>query len=91
MTCRSCGTEIADKAIVCYRCGTPTAVTAPSPSRAARPGRAWYWRVVHAGVLGLVAWGVAAGPAWNWTRAATGLGILAAYFAIVLVLGRRRR
>ncbi len=25
MICRSCGTEIADKAIVCYRCGAPTA------------------------------------------------------------------
>jgi zinc ribbon protein len=27
--CRSCGAEIADKAIVCYRCGTPTAEMAP--------------------------------------------------------------
>lgn len=25
MQCRSCGTEIADKAIVCYRCGAGTA------------------------------------------------------------------
>jgi hypothetical protein len=24
MRCRSCGTEIADKAIICYRCGTAT-------------------------------------------------------------------
>ena len=24
MTCRSCGTEIADKAIICYRCGAAT-------------------------------------------------------------------
>ena len=24
MQCRKCGTEIADKAIVCYRCGTAT-------------------------------------------------------------------
>lgn len=24
MTCRSCGAQIADRAIVCYRCGTPT-------------------------------------------------------------------
>ena len=27
MTCRSCGTTIADKAIVCYKCGTPTMET----------------------------------------------------------------
>jgi uncharacterized membrane protein YvbJ len=25
MTCKHCGTEIADKALICYRCGQPTA------------------------------------------------------------------
>jgi hypothetical protein len=25
MTCRSCGTEIADKALICFRCGAATA------------------------------------------------------------------
>ena len=34
MTCRSCGATIADKAIVCYRCGTPTAI----PEAPVRPG-----------------------------------------------------
>jgi hypothetical protein len=24
MICKSCGTEIADKALICYRCGAPT-------------------------------------------------------------------
>ena len=24
MTCKNCGTEIADKALICYRCGQPT-------------------------------------------------------------------
>lgn len=33
MQCRNCGTEIADKAIVCYRCGTSTT----EPVRAAAP------------------------------------------------------
>jgi hypothetical protein len=43
MTCVSCGATIADKAIVCYRCGTPTANPAsarpdrPAPRRAASP------------------------------------------------------
>jgi hypothetical protein len=38
MQCRSCGTEIADKAIVCYRCGTATTdpVRRPVPIRATR-------------------------------------------------------
>ena len=38
MQCRHCGTEIADKAIVCYRCGTATTdpVRAPVPVRGRR-------------------------------------------------------
>ena len=38
MTCRKCGTEIADKAIVCYKCGTATTdpvFKPPAPSRRA--------------------------------------------------------
>ena len=41
MQCRNCGTEIADKALICYRCGTATTeakyqphVPAPSGSSA---------------------------------------------------------
>jgi hypothetical protein len=33
MQCRNCGTEIADKAIICYRCGTGTT----EPIRSAVP------------------------------------------------------
>ncbi|MGB7220142.1 MAG: hypothetical protein WBD07_15195 [Vicinamibacterales bacterium] len=36
MLCRQCGTEIAEKALVCFRCGAATAepaVTAPVPGR----------------------------------------------------------
>ncbi|MBM3777652.1 MAG: hypothetical protein FJW23_05340 [Acidimicrobiia bacterium] len=33
MQCRQCGTEIADKALICFRCGTATSepVRAPAP------------------------------------------------------------
>jgi hypothetical protein len=31
MECRNCGTEIADKAIVCYRCGTGTTEPVRAP------------------------------------------------------------
>ena len=34
MTCRHCGTEIAEKALICYRCGNATTaprITAPPP------------------------------------------------------------
>ena len=36
MKCRHCGTEIADKALICYRCGEATTepkVAAPPPPR----------------------------------------------------------
>ncbi|MGH9140064.1 MAG: zinc ribbon domain-containing protein [Vicinamibacterales bacterium] len=42
MTCRSCGTEIADKALICYKCGTATTEAkyqpAPLPRGASRSG-----------------------------------------------------
>jgi len=37
MTCGSCGATIADKAIVCYRCGAATAIPA-APVRPATAG-----------------------------------------------------
>lgn len=38
MVCRSCGTEIADKALVCYRCGTATTEpTFKPPASASQP------------------------------------------------------
>jgi len=41
MKCRSCGAEIADKALICYRCGTATteAKYQPVPLRPRRSGR----------------------------------------------------
>ena len=36
MICRNCGTEIADKAIVCYRCGTGTADPVRKPAEIRR-------------------------------------------------------
>ena len=56
MICRSCGTDIADKALICYRCGTATRERvhepAPEPNRSSL-GRAWM-PIGLAGVLVLV-------------------------------------
>ena len=40
MQCKNCGTEIADKALICYKCGTATtdARYQPAPLRRARKG-----------------------------------------------------
>jgi hypothetical protein len=37
VTCQSCGHEIADNAIVCYRCGAPTALPASARPPAGKP------------------------------------------------------
>jgi hypothetical protein len=37
MQCRSCGTEIADKALICYKCGTATTEAKYQPAPLARP------------------------------------------------------
>ena len=36
MICRQCGTEIADKALICYRCGTATTDAQFKPASAPR-------------------------------------------------------
>jgi uncharacterized membrane protein YvbJ len=36
MQCRNCGTEIADKALICYRCGTATTEAKYQPHTPAR-------------------------------------------------------
>ena len=38
MKCRQCGTEIADKALVCYRCGTATTEAVYAPPTQGRGG-----------------------------------------------------
>lgn len=58
MLCRQCGTEIADKAIICYKCGTATAV--PGAGAAARRAKGpmvplWLW-VILAAALGAAVW-----------------------------------
>lgn len=38
MQCRFCATEIADKALICYRCGKPTTDARVAPARLRRRG-----------------------------------------------------
>ena len=40
MQCRNCGTEIADKALICFRCGTATTEPTFKPPAARRRGSA---------------------------------------------------
>jgi hypothetical protein len=62
MICKSCGTEIADKALVCYRCGQATFESRVKPGGpTARRGRVrlLVWLIVAAWLVGAaVVWDV---------------------------------
>lgn len=51
MICKGCGTEIAEKALICYRCGTATTEPRVAPPSSRPPAR----RSVWPSVLALVA------------------------------------
>lgn len=57
MHCAACGTEIADKALICFRCGVATTRRRREPAQVGRRRR-WPWIVL----LGVVLLGVA-----GWT------------------------
>ena len=94
MKCRQCGTEIADKAIVCYRCGTATTDPARKPVPIAS-GRSPLLGFVVATLLVLLAlyMGYAAQTAAEPGRWKAAAGVLAgaALMIIILRLLRRRR
>lgn len=64
MICTNCGTEIADKALICYKCGNAT--TAPRvapPARRKRRSRTLYIALLIIIVLALlVLWKLGATP-----------------------------
>jgi hypothetical protein len=93
MICRNCGTEIADKAIVCYRCGAGTTDPVRQPA-AVRPrrGRA----LPAAALVVLVLLGLFLGYAGRTTPVPDGVRLGASFiivFSIVVLAVRvfRRR
>jgi uncharacterized membrane protein YvbJ len=100
MTCRHCGAEIADKALICYRCGTATTEPAfkpPSkPRRASSPGSLSL--VVGVVALGLViilalsaALYVGRVPAAQIPRFLSAIAVSVAVVVVVLRAYLRRR
>lgn len=92
MQCRSCGTEIASKAIVCYRCGAATT----DPVRkavAVKRRRSPLPSLLAAAVLLLLAAyaGYTADTAPDPGTWRTVAGVLAGAAAMVIVLGLLRR
>jgi len=92
MQCRNCGTEIADKAIVCYRCGVgttePLRKPAPLPTRG---GGLPLWTAILPLLLALVV--LAGAQASGYPREANIAAAILAVLGVVLVIARivRRR
>ena len=93
MQCRQCGTEIAEKAIVCFRCGAGTS----DPVRKAVPVKPRRSPVVSAGVLialllvALYLWQVARSAANpELPELAAGVALGAAAVVLLLAILRRR-
>ena len=93
MQCRSCGTEIADKAIVCYRCGAGTTDPVRKPVPVTPAGGHWpsYLTVIVPFVLALTF--LLLSESSDYPGAMTGAaGVFAALGAVLLIarLARRR-
>lgn len=91
MICRTCGTDIADKALICYRCGSATTearikAPAPLPARGPWPLVAVLLCLVLAAVLAVPALPDGAPEQASWAVLAA-----AAVAAVVLLRPRPRR
>jgi O-antigen ligase len=94
MQCRNCGTEIADKAIVCYRCGHATTdpVRRPAKVQPRRPPLAAFVVVAALALLSIYLFQLsrtAADP--QLPQLASGLCAGAAVAVLFLGVLRRRR
>ena len=59
MTCKSCGTEIADNALICFRCGTATQEAVHAPAATTVPStRPWTTLVLTLVFLAAVGFGL---------------------------------
>jgi len=94
MLCRNCGTEIADKALICFRCGTATTdpIHKPPPAARGRGSRSSLVASVLALVLlvllALYMGRVATGEA---PRIVTWIGVAIAVLVVSLRAYARRR
>jgi hypothetical protein len=91
--CRQCGTEIADKAIVCYRCGAATAEPLRRPAPAPSGSRLRLGLVMAAVLLAIIAAAVVGLPRTpeGWPRAAGYAAVALVTFGVVTLARRRFR
>jgi hypothetical protein len=92
MVCGGCGATIADKAIVCYRCGTPTAGPAVRNRASGAPTRrSPALSIVLALIALALVWGAATAPHGAPVHyALAGAGLVALVLAVVTFFRSRR-
>ena len=92
MLCRNCGTEIADKALICYRCGTATTEAMYKPAATPRQSTSTLLiNVIALALLVLVALYMGRAAAGEVPRYLTwGAAAVAAVILVVRMMARRR-
>ena len=87
MKCRNCGTEIADKAIVCYRCGVGTTDPVRKPAPLPTPGDGPpLWAGILPLILSLAA--LAGAQASGYPREADIAAVVLAVVGILVLMAR---
>jgi len=94
MICSNCGTEIADKALICYRCGTATTEAKYQPTPLSRSGSrsslvATVIALALIAVLFVVMGRVATGDTSDYVRYAA--VVIAVVIVALRAFARRRR
>ncbi len=90
MTCKSCGTEIADNALICFRCGTATQEAVHAPAATTVPStRPWTTLVLTLVFLAAVGFGLT--RVWDGALILTIIGVIVATAGGVLAWRLRRR
>jgi bacteriorhodopsin len=91
VVCRNCGIEIADKALICYRCGTAT--TEPkfkAPGR--RPSTSpLLWTVIAVALLAVMALVISRTTTGETSRALSYAAVTVAALVVILRAYLRRR
>ena len=93
MQCRSCGTEIADKALICYKCGTATteARYQPAPLPGGRRRSGLVPTMIALALLAAAALYVEGAPAAGAQQWGTYVAVAAAVIVIAIRAYARRR
>jgi len=92
MTCRNCGAEIADKALICYRCGTATTEAKHKPAALPPASRGSFTATVLAIVLlGAVGFFLVRTEGAETSRVVTWVAVAAAVLIVALRAYARRR